>query len=302
MMSEFFCTITEQNKLSLNKPVDADVVYYSELNEWFTSNAFRNFSFKYVIDRCIYYKIGNKEFPVSSGNLMLGCKQPHVKAYFDSAQKVKSICIDIRPATVAEAITVMTQKKDLDFDNYLAGYFEHPFFFESVAPLSTSLFHEKLNHLVSCIAAGRADELINREWFLDLVEKIVYHEYRNYLALNGIRSVKWSTRKELLQRLQIAKQFMNESFLSISEIAEVAVVASLSEFHFYRSFKEAFEISPYQYLLNKRLEFAKELMKKNNQSLSSIALFCNFPDLYTFSKAFKRQYGVSPSAYITACI
>jgi AraC family transcriptional regulator len=294
-MSQFFRTITEENKLSLNKPVDSDVVYYSELNEWFTVNAFRSFSLKYVIDKCIYYKIGNKEFPISSGNLLLACKQPHVKAYFDSTAIVKSICIDICPDTVAEAFSILTAKQDHAFDNYMAGYFHHPVFFESVAPASSTLFRDKLNHLIHSIHKGEAEELINREWFLDLVEKIIFHEYGNYVALNGISSVKWTTRKELLQRLQAGRQYMTESFLQVKEIAEVAAVCNLSEFHFYRSFKEAFGITPYQYLLNCRLNLAKELIRQNNQSLSSIALVCNFPDLFTFSKAFKRHFGISPS-------
>ncbi len=298
-MSSFFHTITEENKLSLNKPVNSDVVYYSELNEWFTINAFRSFSLKYVIDKCIYYKIGNKEFPINSGNLLLACKQPHVKAYFDSKDIVKSICIDICPDTVAEAFSILTAKNDLEFDNYLAGYFQHPVFFESVAPVNSTQFSTKLNHLVHSINNGEAKELINREWFLDLVEKIIFHEYGNYIALNSISSVKWATRKELLQRLNVARKYMNESFLQINEIAEVATICNLSEFHFYRSFKEAFGTTPYQYLLTCRLNFAKELMQQNNQSLSSIALACNFPDLFTFSKAFKRQFGVSPSAFLS---
>ena len=297
IMSQFFQTITEQNKLSLNKPVDTDVVYYSELNEWFTLNAFRSFSLKYVIDRCIYYKIGNKEFPINGGNLLLACKQPNVKAYFDSQPIVKSICIDVCPATVSEAFSVLTNKNDCDFDNYLSGYFKHPVFFESVAPLSGTVFSQKLSQLVFSIRDGNAEQLIDREWFLDLIEKIIYHEYGNYVALNSISSVKWATRKELLQRLQTAKQYMDDSFLHINEIAEVAAVSNLSEFHFYRSFKEAFGITPYQYLLRCRLQFAQELIRQEHQSLSSIALTCNFPDLFTFSKAFKRQFGVSPSSY-----
>ena len=296
-MSQYFRTITEENKLSLNKPVDSDVVYYSELNDWFTLNAFRSFSLKYVIDKCIYYKIGNKELPISSGNLLLACKQPDVKAYFDSTTIVKSICIDVCPDTVAEAFSILTAKNDHTFDNYLAGYFRHPVFFESVAPVSSTQFSHKLNHLVSSIQRGEAEGLINREWFLDLVEKIISHEYGNYVALNSISSIKWSTRKELLQRLHVARQYMNEAFLQIKDIAEVAAFANLSEFHFYRSFKEAFGITPYQFILSCRLTLAKELIRQNNQSLSSIALACNFPDLFTFSKAFKRQFGVSPSAY-----
>src|SRR5882672_8515365 len=121
-MTTYFNTITEANKLTLNKPVDTDMVYYSELNEWFTHNAFRNFSLKYVVDRCIYYKVGNKEYSVNSGNFLLACKQPAVNAYFDSKQMVKSICIDISPATVAEAFTILTAQDNNDFDNYMAGY------------------------------------------------------------------------------------------------------------------------------------------------------------------------------------
>ncbi|HEY6502768.1 MAG TPA: hypothetical protein VIZ28_02220, partial [Chitinophagaceae bacterium] len=113
-MRPYFHTITEENKLTLNKPSDSDTVYYSELNEWFTGNAFRSFSLKYVVDRCIYYKAGNKEHAVNAGNFLLACKQPYVSAYFGSKQKVKSICIDICPATVAEAFTVLTAQSDHD--------------------------------------------------------------------------------------------------------------------------------------------------------------------------------------------
>ena len=73
---------------ALNKTSDADIVYYSELNEWFTRNAFRSFSLKYVIDRCIWYKVGNKEHAVPGGNFLLACKQPGVNAYFDSKAKL----------------------------------------------------------------------------------------------------------------------------------------------------------------------------------------------------------------------
>jgi AraC family transcriptional regulator len=294
-MHSFFHTITEENKLSLNKPSDSDVVYYSELNDWFTHNAFRSFSLKYVVDRCIYYKVGNKEHVVNQGSFLLACKQPDVSAYFDSKKTVKSICIDICPSTVAEAFTVLTAQNDHDFDNYLDGYFKTPEFFEAVCPVSAAQFGNKLNELVAVIAKGQAYDHINKEWFLDLVEKIIFHEYGNYLALNGIRSVKLETRKEILSRLKIARQYMDDDYFNIEEINKVAVFCNMSEFHFFRSFKQAFGISPYQYLLNKRLEFAKELIIAGDMSVTAIATHCNFPDIFTFSKAFKRRFTIAPS-------
>ncbi|HZI52418.1 MAG TPA: helix-turn-helix transcriptional regulator [Chitinophagaceae bacterium] len=296
-MGTFFQAITEENKLTLNKTANADKVYYSELNEWYTSNAFRSFSLKYVIDRCIWYRVNNKEHVVRRGNFLLACKQPGVNAYFDSKEIVKSVCIDICPATVAEAFTVLTAQNDHHFDNYLAGYFKTPEFFETVCLIGGSHFDKKLNDLVAAIRKGEMDH-VNKEWFLDLVEKIIFHEYGNYLALNSIRSVKMETRKEILSRLKMAKQYMDDEFLNIEEINDVATICSMSEFHFYRSFRQAFNTTPYQYVLTKRLDMSKELLAGGQLSITQIAACCNFPDVFTFSKAFKRHFNITPSGFL----
>jgi AraC family transcriptional regulator len=297
-MNSFFHTITEENKLSLNKPSDSDVVYYSELNDWHTGNAFRSFSLKYVVDRCIYYKVGNKEHSVTAGNFLLACKQPDVSAYFDSQKTVKSICIDICPATVAEAFTVMTAKNNPDLDNYLAGYFKVPEFFETVCPVRSAGFGSKLNDLVSAIKNGDMQHYLGKEWFLDLVEKIIYHEYGTYLSLNNINAVRLDTRKEVLHRLRIARQYMDDEFLSIDDIHQAASVCNMSEFHFFRTFKQAFGSTPYQYVLTRRLNLAKELVETGEMSMTAIAAYCNFPDVFTFSKAFKRQFNLAPTHWV----
>jgi len=295
-MSTYFNTITEQNKLILNKGGNCDAVYYSELNEWFTSNAFRSFSLKYVIDRCIHYKAGAREHIVNSGNFLLACKQPDVKAYFDSREMVRSICIDICPDTVAEAFTIISAKENYEFDNYLSKYFSYPEFFETVCSVGSSQLNSKLNNLVKSIRNADTDH-IDKEWFLDLAEKIIYHAYGNYLALNGIQSIKLETRKELLRRLYVGKQYMDDNFLAINGISEVATISNLSEFHFFRSFKQAFGATTYQYILTKKLDLSKSLLGNQNLSITEIASICNFPDLFTFSKAFKRHFGISPSQF-----
>lgn len=293
-----FRTITEENKLTLNKPSHSDVVYYSELNEWFTHNAFRNFSLKYVIDRCIYYKVGSREYDVSAGNFLLACKQPYVNAYFDSKQTVKSICIDINPSTIAEAFTILTAQRNDDFENYMTGYFKTPEFFETVCPVKAAQFGNKLNELAHAVTNGTVEHLINREWFLDLAEKIIFHEYGNYLALHNLQSIKLETRKEILRRLHIAKQYIEQEYLNIDEINQVAITCNMSEFHFFRSFKQAFGISPYQYVLSKRLELAKQLIKAGDIAITQVAIQCNFPDVFTFSKAFKRHFNISPTGLL----
>jgi AraC-like DNA-binding protein len=292
---DHFKKITEQNKLSLNKPPDSDIVYYSELNEWFTSNAFRSFSIKCVIDGTIYYKIGTRVHPVRAGQFLLSVKQPYVNAYFTSYEKTKSICIDICPGTVNQVFTIMTEKKDPQFDNYLAKYYQFPDFLETTSVLMHSATGKKLRSLVDFVGEEPKTVSLGQEWFYDIMESIVQEEYGTYTSLSNIKSLRASTKKELIRRLKTARDYMDENFLEIESIAEIATAADLSEYHFFRSFRQAFQISPHQYLLRKRLELSEELIKSGHLTLTSVALRCGFPDIFTFSKAYKKKYGISPS-------
>ena len=109
---------------------------------------------------------------------------------------------------------------------------------------------------------------------------------------------KKETRKEIFRRLKTAKQYIDEEFLCIDEISQVAKICNMSEFHFFRSFRQAFSITPYQYILHKRLQLAKELLLGDQLSVTQIAGHCNFPDVFTFSKAFKRKFKIAPSGII----
>jgi AraC family transcriptional regulator len=297
-MNGHFRKITEESKHELSRPVHTDMVNYCELKNWYGTDSFRSFSLKYVIDNFIYYKVGKKELLLRTGDFIMACKKPFVKSYFESGKPTKDLCINISDETVKEAFTVILAKKDYRFDDYLAKYFDNPVFFESVCPAKTApALDLKLRHLVQNINAGTVHSIVDKEWFFDLVEKMIYCEYGNHLALNGLHSVKTETKTEILQRLKIARGYMDQCFLQIKDINEVATACNLSEFHFFRSFKQAYSITPYQYLLQKRLAFAREMLAVRNMPINWIAVQCNFADLPTFSKAFKRQYGVAPSQY-----
>jgi AraC family transcriptional regulator len=297
-MDAHFSRITDENKIELSRPAHTDMINYCELNEWYGTNSFRSFGIKYVIENFIYYKVDKKEHLLKTGDFMLACEKPYVKSYFESAKATRDLCININNETVKEVFTILLAKEDYRFDDYLAKYFKNPVFFESVCPVkSAPALNQKLQQLVADINAGTAHSTVHKEWFLDLAEKIIYHEYGNCLALNGIHSVKTETKKEILRRLKIARQYMDDCFPEINDIGEVAAACSLSEFHFFRSFKQAYSITPYQYLLQKRLEFAKSMLPVRDMTLSKIAAQCNFSDLPTFSKAFKKQFGVAPSQY-----
>lgn len=62
-------------------------------------------------------------------------------------------------------------------------------------------------------------------------------------------------------------------------------------------FKNKTGISPKQYLINYRLNTAASLLNKHNSSISVIANSVGYSDVYTFSKAFKQHFGITPTKY-----
>jgi AraC family transcriptional regulator len=80
-------------------------------------------------------------------------------------------------------------------------------------------------------------------------------------------------------------------------IARLAKVASLSRFHFARAFKAAVGQSPHQYVSGHRLEHAKVLLRRGDQSLLDIAVALNFSSQANFTRAFRKGAGMTPGQY-----
>ena len=70
-----------------------------------------------------------------------------------------------------------------------------------------------------------------------------------------------------------------------------------SRVHFVRMFRAATGYSPHNYLLNLRLERARELLKNPSISLIDVALDCGFSSHSHMSRLFHKSVGVTPSAY-----
>jgi AraC family transcriptional regulator len=80
-------------------------------------------------------------------------------------------------------------------------------------------------------------------------------------------------------------------------IARLAKVASLSQFHFARAFKAAVGKFPHQYVSGHRVERAKVLLRRGDQSLLDIAVALNFSSQANFTRAFRQGTGMTPGQY-----
>jgi transcriptional regulator GlxA family with amidase domain len=80
-------------------------------------------------------------------------------------------------------------------------------------------------------------------------------------------------------------------------IENMARRANLSPSRFSALFKRRYSLSPHQYLLNLRVNHAKELLRNTELSQGEIAVYCGFSDIHHFSKTFKKRTGATPGEY-----
>ncbi|MFO0605727.1 MAG: AraC family transcriptional regulator [Polyangiales bacterium] len=99
---------------------------------------------------------------------------------------------------------------------------------------------------------------------------------------------------ELLRRLLRAKDRMDAASHEAWPVRRLARVSGTSEAHFARSFKEAFGVPPHRYLLTRRIERARSLLRDTDLPITDIAFQTGWGSLGTFGRTFRDVTGESP--------
>jgi AraC-like DNA-binding protein len=102
------------------------------------------------------------------------------------------------------------------------------------------------------------------------------------------------------ERLKRVRDYIETHLDDRLTLTDLAGVACLSPYHFSRSFKQAVGVGPQRYVMQRRLERAKTLMRRTNQPLASIAQEAGFVDQSHLTSMFRRETGVTPGRYRAA--
>lgn len=101
----------------------------------------------------------------------------------------------------------------------------------------------------------------------------------------------------LSRHLLRVRDLIDRAYAEQLDVSALARSASVSQAYFSRSFKEAFGETPHHYLMSRRMERAKALLRANDLSVTDVCMAIGFTSLGSFSTQFKRFVGESPSAY-----
>lgn len=93
-------------------------------------------------------------------------------------------------------------------------------------------------------------------------------------------------------------EYMNENFMLELSMEELASSTGRSLATFKRDFKKISDLTPQKWIIRRRLEAAHDMIASKRTRVSDICYHVGFKNLSHFSKAYKRMYGVSPTASI----
>lgn len=124
---------------------------------------------------------------------------------------------------------------------------------------------------------------------------LLAHLLRQY---GGIK-LEWQRPRELLAPFQRrrAVEFLETRISDDITLAELAGECGLSMAHFARAFKNSVGETPHAWLAKRRIERAKQLLTHTMLKLSDIACECGFSHRISFTRAFTRMVGVTPSEW-----
>lgn len=100
-----------------------------------------------------------------------------------------------------------------------------------------------------------------------------------------------------LAHLRRARDLIDREYARPLEVAELARAALMSTAHFSRRFRAAYGETPYAYLMTRRIERAKELLRRGDMSVTEVCMEVGCTSLGSFSSRFTELVGETPTAY-----
>lgn len=251
---------------------------------------------KYVLSGKEQYSVNGKTMNVTPHQFLLVNHKSEIGCRIQSKEVVKSICLSLNTNMVSDVYrNLMTSHEQLlnhPFDNLKPSFqcFERIY---DAHQSNLGLYILQVSSLIE----KHPNHVFSENLYYQLAENMVINQSEEFKRVNAIKAKKASTREELYRRLLVAKDYIEANFDKKTEIETIARIANISTFHFFRTFKQVFNISPHQYILSLRLKKAAQLLKKRQNSITDIAYQVGFADIHAFSKAFKKNYSTSPSYF-----
>lgn len=196
---------------------------------------------------------------------------------------------DKKPDLVLIDIHLSDMNDGIDFANYIHKNSKTPFIFVTSFSDKATIERVKSTRPYGYIIKPFRDE--------DLITN-VYLTINNFKhkSLDPLR-IEHTPINDTPFRIRNVIDHINNNIYEKIEIADLAKISKWKVHHFIRSFANIMGITPYKYILERKMEIAKVLIETTSQPIQEISYDLNFQNYSNFYLAFKKIYKISPESH-----
>ena len=243
-----------------------------------------------------YYQSGKRFYSVNENNFLVLNEGNFYSSYIFSKTPVESFTVNFSSEFEMQAIAGLTEAHENLMENRAPVKSKKIDFVEKLYS-HDKLVSPVLFQLFSLSLRPHTNEILMKELYYTLIERLLSIQKQVYSEIQTIKAIKHSTKTELYKRLHYAKDFMDSCYTSNLTLESIAGIAHLNTAYFLRSFKSFFKVTPYQYLIQRRLTEAKKLLETSDMPINEVCMNIGYNDSSSFTKLFKNRVGVCPEAY-----
>ena len=264
-------------------------------NHYFRPHVVGTLSVKTMFNGRAIYEIEGTQIAIDDARYMiLNHAQPYTIT-IDAIEPVESFCVFYPQSWAGDVLDGLVRSDDdlltNPFDTTQSVmFYEIPHRHDSlVTPLMARLMQL---HQSGVAAVGTRQELL-----YDLLVAILQVQRGVFRKAEQLPAARPATRLELYRRLNFVREYMLANLDQEATIAELARIAALSPWHFLRTFRNVFGITPHAWWTQQRLAKAAALIADSNRSITDICLEVGFQSPGSFSTLFRKHYHASPREY-----
>lgn len=178
--------------------------------------------------------------------------------------------------------------RQIALENYFSPNFEFTEIYKTEDPL--------IEHIgLALLGEAGVENPTGRLYADSLAQTLVFHLLKNYsTAKYAVANINGGLSGYKLRRV---KEFINENLEEDLPLAAIAEVADLSQFHFARAFRRTTGFTPQQFLMQQRIERAKELLAKDDLPIVEISLRTGFKNQSHFTTLFRKYTKFTPKLW-----
>jgi len=275
--------------------------YYFKTNNLYSGEHVSRLSIRTISDGYQYHQVNKRDLILKRDNYLIINEGEAFRSEISVKKDVEGILVafDIDDVKRLYTYLVKNESKLLDDPDEVV---DQNVYLESQ---SVRLSNE-LKLLLLQVKYGILNDLqytmFYEEIFMKVLKQIFKDQSRLARHASALSNKKASTKEEIFKRVRISKDYIDVNFKDDLSIKELSRIAMMSPFHFVRSFKRVFNVSPHQYVTRQRLAKAKFLLRDTEKTIGNICQEVGLVNSSSFTRLFKNLEGCTPNDYKSSLI